>query len=495
METKSTASSQTLELQAQQKQHLNLTQRLIMSAHMQQAIRLLQLPLMELESFIEEQVVSNPLLEISKETEEEDFHEKENFDEMPQESDEKELMISETDFSILKKLDEDFQNFFDQNEPHPVKRSLTEDKHKTYLESSISTELNLYQHLIQEAHESFEHPDELATAEVLIGYIDEFGFLTTPLHEIASLHKLDEHQIEKILKEIQTFEPYGIGASTTQESLLIQLRCLHKEHTLAYQIVENYYEELLYNRIPLIQKGLKCSFNEIQEAIEHDISKLDLHPGTHFCVRNNQALVPDVSLRQDGEQLVVDVNREYTPHLRLNNKYLKILEDPATSTETKNFIRRHIFSARWLMRNLQQRYSTVERIAASLVNRQKEFFTNPDGKLVPLTMKTLAEELQVHESTIARTVSNKYIYSPRGLMSLRDFFTSGYNSDQGGNLSSRTVREAISEIVETENKQHPLSDEKICALLKEKGMPCARRTVAKYRHELQIGNAQQRRKF
>lgn len=490
-------SGPTLDLRLQPKQQTQLTQRLIMSAHMQQAIHLLQLPLQELEPFIEEQIVNNPLLELAEEKGNQELEETEKEgDEADTETNfiEKEVVIDDKDFSILKQIEEDFQDYYIEN-PISYKRSTEEEKYKTYLESSIKSELSLYQILLQQAHESFENPQDLAKAEILIGYIDEYGFLTTPLKEIALLHRVQEADLQKILKEIQTFEPYGVGASNTQDALLIQLRCLHKEQSLAYQIVENYYQELIYNRIPLIQKGLKCSYAKIQEAIDHDISKLDLHPGTHYSLPNNQEIVPDVSLRQDGELLVVDVNRDYVTPLRLNHRYLKLLEDPAITTETKHFIRNHLFSARWLMRNLNQRYSTVERIADSLARRQREFFTQPDGKLVPLTMKALAEELNVHESTIARTVSNKYLYSPRGLYPLRAFFTTGYVSQNGEDLSSRTVRDAIVDLIANEDKQKPLSDEKIYLLLKDKGIPCARRTVAKYRAELQIGNTQQRRKF
>jgi RNA polymerase sigma-54 factor len=492
MASKDNVSNQILELQTQQKQHLNLTQRLIMSAHMQQAIRLLQLPLLELEPFIEEQITSNPLLEIVDEKEDSSEQDDSPLEEEPLE--EKEIIIDDQDFTILRNLEEEFQDHFAEGGNTQLKRSTEEEKYKTYLENSIPSELNLYQLLVQESHETFETVKDLEAAEILIGYIDECGFLTTSLSEIVLLHNFSLDHLTRILKEIQTFEPYGVGAATIQESLLIQLRCLKKETTLAYRIVETYYEELLHNRIPLIQKSLHCSSTEIKVAL-NDISKLDLHPGTQYSRQKAQPLIPDVNLRLEGDLLVVDINRDYAPHLRLNMQYLKMLEDPQTPIETKNFIRRHIFSARWLMRNLQQRYSTVERIAASLARRQQEFFTQPDGKLVPLTMKTLAEELQLHESTIARTVSNKYINSPRGLMSLRAFFTHGYLSEEGKDLSAQTVRDAVLEIIEKENKQYPLSDEKICGILKQRGILCARRTIAKYRAALQIGNAQQRKKF
>ncbi len=477
----------------QQQQHL--AQRLIMSAHMQQAIHVLQLPLQELEPFIEEQVVLNPLLEITPDEDEEAQEREEENRETNPDDEEREVSISDQDLSILNRLEEDFRDHFAESEPVPIKRSSEEDKFKTYLEQSICANLTLQEQLLRQAHESFESEKELKIAEILIGYIDEYGFLKTPLSEICSLHQVRIEDVKPVLTEMQTFEPYGVGACTIQESLLIQLRCLNKEHSLAYRIVHDHYEQLLHNHIPLIQKQLKCSYEEIQEAIEKDIAKLDLHPGTHFSSQLTHAIIPDVTLREENDQLIVEVERDYTPSLRINSHYLKMLTDPNVSNETKHFMKGHLFSARWLVRNLQQRYSTIERIAQALAEKQYDFFTKPDGQLVPLTMKTLADELNVHESTIARTVSNKYIYSPRGLFPLRAFFTNKYLSEEGANLSATTVRQAISDFIAKEDKTRPLSDEKISLLLKQKGISCARRTVAKYRLALQIGNTQQRKKF
>lgn len=484
----------TPQLQTGAKQQLQLAQRLIMSAQMQQAIHLLQLPLQELEPFIEEQVVQNPILEISTDDNENETAEREDTESF-QNEEEKEITISDKDLSILSHLEEDFRDHFAQSESVPMKRSAEEEKLKSFLEQSIYADPSLREQLLSQAHDTFETEQEIKIAEILIGYVDGYGFLTTPLSEISKLHHLDEKEIQKILIEIQSFEPYGIGASSIQESLLIQLRCLHKEQTLAYQIVRDHYDELLHNHIPSIQKQLKCSYEDIQHSIEKDIAKLDLHPGTHFSSQPTQTIIPDVSIRQENDQLIVEVERDYAPSLRLNGGYLKMLNDPDVPKETKQYLKHHLLSARWLVRNLQQRFSTVERIAQSLAEKQYEFFTNPDGKLVPLIMKTLADELNLHESTIARTVSNKYINSPRGIFPLRAFFTTKYTSEEGEDLSATTVKQAILDLIAKEDKNHPISDEKISQSLKEMGIPCARRTIAKYRLILQIGNTQQRRKF
>ncbi len=483
--------SRSLKMQGAIDPQIQLSQRLIMSAQMQQAIHLLQLPLLELESFVEEQVVCNPLLEMAQEDEgtkeiKEEDGAKEQID--------AELVIDENDLAILNHLEEQMRDHFDESEPMKAKRSSQEDELKTYQEQSIYVEKSLQEHLLMQAHEVFESREKLEVAEIIIGYIDSKGFIKTPLEEICTFHHLNEAIFLEVLKEIQSFDPYGVAASSTKESLLIQLRCKKKEDSIAYAIILNHYDALLHNQIPSIQKALKYPYETIIQVIENDIAKLDLHPGSHFSREPVQPIVPDVTLRQEGDQLVVDARRDYLPSLYINHRYLKMLNDPEASDETKHFIKHHFFSAKWLFRNIQHRFSTLERIAQSLCQRQYAFFMHAEGLLVPLTMKTVAEELGVHESTVARTVSNKYIATPRGLFPLKSFFTAKYSSSEG-DISATTVKDAVARIVAQEDKIAPFSDEKISQLLKEQGFACARRTVAKYRTLLQIANAQQRKKY
>jgi RNA polymerase sigma-54 factor len=475
-------------------QKIKQTQWMIMTQQMQQAIHLLQVPVMELSSILTEHLEQNPIVESDIERDELDDIDEEDEDE---ESDhdllEKSLAIREDDFEILRRLDDDFHSTF---EDEIFQGSSAHEKdYQTYTEQSIRSQPTLFEHLMKQANEAFAAKTEQEMAEAIIGNFNENGYLDISLQEIALLNNFPLEKLREILQKIQTFDPYGIGSSTLQESLLNQLRLQGKEHSLAARIVKDHYDDLLHNRIPLIQKKLDCSSKEIAHAISHDLLRLDIHPGMIFSRNPVQVLVPDVTIQQDGEELRVLVNHDFLPPLRINARYRKMMGDPDVPRETKDFIRKKILSFKWLCRNIQQRGSTLERIAASLAKRQLAFFLDPEGTLVPLTMKEIAEELELNESTIARAVSNKYLNSPRGLHPLRFFFSNAYVNEDGGEVSATTVRNVLKSMIQKEDKRHPLSDETLSLCLRDHGIACARRTISKYRAELNLGNALQRKKF
>lgn len=490
-----------MDLQQKPIQTLKQLQRMIMSRQMQQAINMLQMPVMELSPAVELEMEQNPVLEYIEEGDDQTDIETEQLrDEVEEEATEIEdtpeiaLKFDERDFEVLRRLDEDMRDQFSESELVNAKSSSQQDKLHTFLESSIVDRVSLFEHLMRQATESFSEQKEMKIAEALIGNFDECGFLQTPLLEIATIQACSVEEVATVLKVIQTFHPIGVGAKDLQESMLIQLRVQGNQETLAYVIVENYFDDLLHNRIPTIKKGLHCSTQQIGEMIDL-IAKLDMHPGAQLSTAPINFIVPDISICQENEHLKVVVNDESIPRLRLNRRYLRMLDDESLSTETKEFIKQKVVSAKWLMRNIMQRNDTLTRIAESIVKSQEEFLKQPDGKMVPMTMKIVADELELHESTIARAVSNKYIDTPRGVLPLRSFFTSALSTNEGEEISARTAREMIKELIKNEDHSSPLSDEALSALLKEKGIKCARRTVAKYRNALKLGNAQQRRKF
>lgn len=489
-----------LKLQPKQTQNLKQNQLLMMLPQMQQAITLLQIPVQEMMQIIEQEMERNPILELSEDANTQEERNEALSKELSEENMdidtpvEKEMSFNDRDFDVLKQLDEDFRDHFAQSEDY-TPRTMEDEKRKVFLENSIPAPRTLFSHLMEQAKQTFDDQEDLEVAEEIIGNIDDKGYLQVSLEEISALTGYRVDRISNLLSQIQTFEPYGVGATTVQECLLIQLRCLEKQKTLAYQIIEKHYDDLLHNRIPLIQKKLGCSHQDVRHAIDQQIAKLDLHPGAWYSQPASIQIMPDVTVRQEDDKLIVEINDEPIPTLRLNARYLRMLDDETVPQETKEFIKQSVISAKWLVRNISQRNETLVRIVQYLTQIQKEFFIEPDGKLVPLTMREVAEELKLHESTIARAVANKYINSPRGLILLRSFFTNAYTTNQGKDISSQTVREALQKIIEEENKKHPFSDETISKKLKEQGINCARRTVAKYRREFHIGNALQRKKY
>jgi RNA polymerase sigma-54 factor len=463
------------------------SQRFILSEWMQHALKVLQLPLAELSQKMEEEIDQNPLLEREEINDDEEVEVEEKGVE------EEELRFSEDDFSVLTRIDDEFSDLTLEAPIAP--RTRETDERSAFLEASLTDTPSLYETLIRQAADTFNTEEELQAAEILIGYIDDHGFLTTPLKEIAADQKLSVKELEKALAEIQTFDPAGVGAKNLQESFLIQLRRLKKKKSLAYLIVEKHFDDLVHNHIPALQKKLKVPLETLNDEIHRVIAKLDKHPGLSFTKDPTRFIAPDIKVEERDGVLEVVVNHDPLPPLRLNNQYLKMLKDPELPKETRAFIEEKLKSAKWLMRIIDQRESTLTKIVKDLIRRDKDYFLEPGGKLKPLTMKTVADEIGVHESTVARAVQNKYLSCARGIIPLRSFFNSTFHADDGEEISASTIKELIKNLIEQEEPSAPLSDEKITEIIRAKGIVCARRTVAKFRSELNLGNRHQRRKF
>lgn len=473
------------EQRQKQVQSLKQNQLLMMLPQMQQAITLLQSPILELSQTINLEIDRNPLIEIVEEVAEE---------RLAEQGDPEEVSIDHNDFEILKRLDEEYHDFFNQNEVKP-RVTRKDEELKTFLDSSVVAPETLFHFLQVQVQESFETDREKKLAELIIGSLDEAGLLKAPLKELAVLGDSDEKEMARILAVIQDFEPYGVGARSIQECLLIQLKKYGKQGTYAERIIKECYDDLIHNKIPAIQKKLKIPPSDIRRIIETEIAQLDLHPGTVFSSMNESYIVPEAEIVQEGKELAVRINEESIPRLRLNHKYVKMLDQKNLSSETREFIYQHMMAAKWLMKNVYQRNETIKRILEYLIEKQKDYLVDPKGQLQPMYMLEVAEALDVHESTVARAVANKYIYTPRGMVSLRSMFTFSYKKPDGSQVSAHTVRKAIEQIIQEEDKQKPLSDQKISEKLEDLGMPCARRTISKYRQELNIGNTQQRRRY
>lgn len=469
-----------------QSQHLKHQQLIMMLPKMQHALKVLQTPVLELAALIDEELEQNPLLEVVEETQEE---------ETPKPVEEGEVKIDHEDFSILRELSEEYKDFFEMN---GEKISYTKEDEQKYLYrlNSIPSPVTIREILFRQIREEFIAEREIHIAEMIIDSLNSYGLFDSTIEEVAELAKADPKEVRDVLAVIQTFDPPGIGAKDEREALLIQISRVNGKKCLSYTIVDRYFEELLHNHIPKIAKGLGLPAKTITDTIMEQIVPLTLHPATLHDESETQAITPDAELREDSDGgLSIIINDDPIPELRLNQKYLDLLDNDSLALETKHYIKEKLLSAKHLFKSLHERGRTLARVLALVVEKQKKFFLSPKGKLVPLTMSSLAEELNLHESTIARACSGKYIYTPRGMLALRSLFTVGLEDAEGKAISSDTIRRAISDLIDREDKKKPLSDQEIVETLRFNGMLLARRTVAKYRKMLNFGNAHQRRKY
>lgn len=476
-----------------QRQSLKQSHRLMMSPQMQQAIQTLQMALPELIDAMRAEIAINPIFEEVEWREDEPLEL--SVHEAPLESDTPngELHIDENDFSMMTRLDDEFRDLWAEAGNYLMQRTREEAERKNYHESSIPARLTPFETLLLQAREQLESDREIEAAEQIIGNLDESGLLTTPIEEIAALSQLDVKLLDTVLSKIHRFTPFGIGARSIQESLLIQLECRHLKDSVAYQIVQSHFDDLLHNRIRSIQRALRLPIKAVEKAIRDHITPLDTHPASSYLESPNSDLLADVTI-EEGEDggLIAHVNNERLPTIQLNQNYLRMLRDPESSQELRDYLESKLISGKWLLRTIDQRSDTLLRIAHYLISHQREYLSDPAGGLKPMTMKEMADALELHESTIARAVAQKNLFSPRGLVPLRSLFTTGY-ATSGGEISADTVRREIEQLLAEEDRRTPLSDEAIAKELQSRGISCARRTVAKHRAALGFGNASQRR--
>jgi RNA polymerase sigma-54 factor len=443
------------------------SQNLLVSMAMQQAFHVLQLPAIELSEWLHQEIEQNPVLELDLSENER----KESFDE-------------------LCSVEYDCGPLYESSDPTTLEM---EKKRKAYQESLLVYPTSLYEHLQSQARLTFEDPSDLAVAEEIIGHLDSKGFLSAPLSEIQHGH--NPVQMGHVFAILQTFDPPGVCAHNLQESLLIQLSQAKKSGSIAYQIILSHFEDLLANKLPLIAKKLGLLPSQVQEAVETDISVLNLHPGYAFENSYTSTIVPDIHLDQQEGHWEIRINQSHFPKFRVSPAYEKSLQDPSLPKEEERFFLKHIASGNWLKKIVKRREDTLLAITQHLIQKQAAFLGGEQKTLVPMNIQEIAEQIGMHESTVARAISNKYLSCPQGIFSLRSFFTQGLTCQNGQKVSNHTLQQLLSQMIEREDKEKPLSDEEITSQFKKMGIPCARRTVAKYRQKLKIAPAAKRRKW
>lgn len=471
---------------------LKLLQKLILTPQLQQAIKLLQMPQLELEQALTNELVENPFLEETTEelTDELLPEEAESLEQATEyESEDKEVDFenlvpsSVDDYFEERGLDGRDLGYFTPGYVAPPN-----------VEMSSARESDLSEHLLWQLRFSDSPEDVKSAAEAVIGNLDENGYLTATVEEIASLAGTTVETAEKAIKLVQSFEPTGVAAKDLKECLLIQLQSHGLNGSLAESLVLNNLEDLEKRRYKQIAAQYGKTIDEVMIAVRA-IESLEPRPARNFSSSPSIYIVPDVFIVKSGSDYQIILNDENIPNLRINNYYRKmLLNKNALSKEERAYLEDKLRSAVWLLRSLDHRFKTIYRVSESILNIQREFFDKGVSYLKPMNLKDIAGQLGMHESTISRATANKYLSCSHGLFSFRYFFSSGLSSD-AGKVSSTSVKETIKKIISEEDRSRPLSDQKIVEILKSQNITVARRTVAKYREELNIPSQTQRRKF
>jgi RNA polymerase sigma-54 factor len=327
--------------------------------------------------------------------------------------------------------------------------------------------------------------EQRAIAELIIGNIDDFGYLKATLEEISTANNLPVEKISEILKIIRSFDPPGVGAMDLRECLMLQLERAGRQDSLEYRIIQDYMDALGKRRIPEIARGTGRTIEEVQESLGK-IARLEPRPGRAFLPDNDHYVLPEVFVQKNGDDFTVTTNDEQIPHLRISNVYKDLMSSGENSSEVKNYIREKIRAGKFLIKSLHQRQQTILNIANEIVKRQREFMSQGVAHLKPMTMAQIADVVGVHETTVSRAVSGKYMQTPQGVFEMKYFFTAGLQTANGDGVSNASVKDMIADIFKAEDATRPLSDQEVVKMLCEKGITIARRTVAKYRDELGI---------
>lgn len=408
---------------------VKMQQKPLMTAAMQQALHVMQLPILELSEWLLSEVEKNPVLEI-----------------VP-------------------------------------KREMRRGTH-TVSEPEVASTATLFHHLMAQAQCHFTEVRQLEIAEWLIGHLNEKGFLEVPLSELTTHASLKA--LEEVLAEIQTFDPPGVAARSVQEALLLQL----KKHSEAYTIVEKHFDALLHNRFDTISRELQVPVERVAALVTQEIAPLDLHPGHRFAPHYTQAITPDLVLTCIGEMWKIEVNEGPLPSFRTADSYERAIEQGSLNSEERAYLRKALHTGKWIRRIVGKRHKTLMEIGRFLLQRQAGFFQ--EGKLTPMTLNDVAEQLELHESTIARAVAGKYLTCPQGTFALKDFFSQGVKAE-AGSVSQHTLRRTLQQLIAKENKGKPYSDAQLQRQLNSAGIFCARRTVTKYRRLLRLASAAKRK--
>ncbi|MHB8707295.1 MAG: RNA polymerase factor sigma-54 [Desulfuromonadales bacterium] len=480
------------------RQQLKLSQQLVMTPQLQQAIKLLQLSRMELLDVVRAELEENPVLEEGQESVDEQV-------ELGEMASEVESTVApETGNEELHEVAGDREGFGDIDwhtylESYSLGGTTTDnfedDDDRPSYENLLTRKPSLHDHLLWQLKLSALEGRDRLIAEELIGNLDDDGYLQATIEEIATQMESTPTRVERVLHTVQEFDPPGVAARSLQECLLRQVEQLGMQGTLVETLLCKHVEDLENRRYPQIARALQVPLDDVLAAAKL-ISGLDPRPGSQYGQDEVHYIIPDIFVYKIGDEYVVMLNDEGLPNLRISSFYRSALSG-AVSVDAKagEYIQEKMRGALWLIKSIHQRQRTIYKVTKSIVKFQRDFFDRGVEYLKPLVLRDVAEDIEMHESTVSRVTTNKYVQTPQGLFELKYFFNSGINTTEGDSVASESVKSKIRDIIAAENARKPHSDQKIVELLRRQGIDIARRTVTKYREMLNLGSSTQRRRM
>jgi len=473
------------------RQQLKLSQQLVMTPQLQQAIKLLQLSRVELEEVVEQELEENPLLEKGDTEEIEAEPRDQSNDKTSEVSSEAETTTEVGEPEGLASI-EDWQSYLQGYSQGGSIAEGSDDDQPAY-DNTLSGTQTLYDHLLWQLQLG-RYPDEVVeAAKVILGNLDESGYVSFPLDELHHQFNMSEELLLRALDVVQQLDPPGVGARNLSECLHLQLKALDLEGSLADIIVTRYSEELEARRYNVIARQCRVTEEEIYAAARV-LSELDPYPGSMFGSPDVQYITPDVFVHKTADGYVVSLNDDGLANLGISSYYANISKQ-GLDDKTNEYLQEKLRGAQWLLKSIYQRQKTIYRVTESIVKFQRDFFDKGINHLKPLVLRDVAEDIGMHESTISRVTTHKYLQAPQGLFELKYFFNSGIGTSTGNDVAAESVKSRIRDIVAAERSQKPYSDQKIVEMLAEEGINIARRTVTKYREMLGIRSSTARKRL
>jgi RNA polymerase sigma-54 factor len=471
-------------MQLSQEQRLHM----VLAPQLRQSLEMLQAPVLELRAMIQAELDRNPTLEEAA-TDTTPIE----IEKTDTELEDRKALDFRKEFDILVRMDDEWRDyFFQEKETH---RYTSEDEERrSFIMDSIQQQESLQEHLLKQLAFAELNEADRALGEVIIGSINDDGYLTAAIETLAAGSGADLHHMQDILSLIQDFDPVGVGSRDVRECLLFQLDRLGKSDSLAGKIAASHLERLAARKLHEIAKALKVSVEDVQAAANF-IATLEPKPGRSYSSETSPYITPEVVVKKvDGHYLIL-MNDDDLPRLRISKHYRSLMNDASTGREVKEYIQDRVRSSAFLIKSIHQRQHTIFRIASEIVAVQTDFLDNGITHLKPLTMADVASVVNLHETTVSRAVAGKHMQTPQGIFEMRYFFTPGLKTQDGSVVSNKTVKDAIATLVAGEEPAHPLSDQEILEILTERGIHIARRTVAKYRIALKIAPSHMRKTY